>query len=77
MTGLMIQKTGETAVVAASDGRVTLSVPIRIKRRSGRKLVTLPNGDAMKPRAWTPRPHRCSWRWLAATAGWQCWSRAR
>ena len=27
------------------DGRLTLSVPIQIKRRSGCKLVTLPNGE--------------------------------
>ena len=52
MTGTSIQKTGNAAVIAASDGRVTLSVPIQIKRRSGRKLVTLPSGDTMKPRSW-------------------------
>ena len=50
------QKTGETTVIAASDGRVTLSVPIRIKRRSGRKLVTLPidpvTGEPAKARPW-------------------------
>ena len=33
MSETSIQKTGETTVIAASDGRVTLSVPIRIKRR--------------------------------------------
>jgi hypothetical protein len=27
-------------------------VPIQIKRRSGRKLVTLPNGDSTQPRPW-------------------------
>jgi hypothetical protein len=56
MSETSIQKTGETAVVAASDGRVTLSVPIRIKRRSGRKLVTLPSGEAAKPRPWDTAP---------------------
>ncbi|KRH78588.1 hypothetical protein FERRO_15790 [Ferrovum sp. JA12] len=39
-------------VSEASDGRLTLSVPIQIKRRSGRKLVTLPNGKAIKPKPW-------------------------
>ena len=29
-----------------------MSVPIQIKRRSGRKLVTLPNGETTKPRPW-------------------------
>jgi hypothetical protein len=56
MSETSIQKTGETTVIAASDGRVTLSVPIRIKRRSGRKLVTLPSGDTVKPRAWDTAP---------------------
>jgi hypothetical protein len=56
MSETSIQKTGETTVIAASDGRVTLSVPIRIKRRSGRKLVTLPSGDTVKPRPWDAAP---------------------
>jgi hypothetical protein len=56
MSETSIQKPGETTVIAASDGRVTLSVPIRIKRRSGRKLVTLPidpvTGQPAKARPW-------------------------
>ena len=56
MSEMSIQKTGKTTVIAASDGRVTLSVPIRIKRRSGRKLVTLPidpvTGEPAKARPW-------------------------
>jgi hypothetical protein len=43
---------GVPDVIAASDGRLTLSVPIQIKRRSGRKLATLPNGEADQPRPW-------------------------
>lgn len=39
-----INKTGEPQVNPASDGRLTISIPIQIKRRGGRKLVTLPNG---------------------------------
>jgi hypothetical protein len=48
---------------------LTLSVPIRIQRRSGRKLVTLPSGEAPQAGPWdtTPSPlqqalargHRC------------------
>ena len=30
--------------------RVRLSVPIQIKRRGGRKVVRLPDGNALKPR---------------------------
>ena len=52
MSEIRIQKTGEPYVIEASDGRLTLSVPIQIKRRSGRKLVTLPNGETAKARPW-------------------------
>ena len=52
MSEIRIQKTGEPDVIEASDGRLTLWVPIQIKRRSGRKLVTLPNGETAKARPW-------------------------
>ena len=52
MSEIRIQKTGESAVIEASDGRLTLSVPIQFNRRSGRKLVTLPNGEATTARPW-------------------------
>ena len=52
MSEIRIQKTGEPGVIEASDGRLTLSVPIEIKRRSGRKLVTLPTGETAKARPW-------------------------
>ncbi|RDE49458.1 MAG: LacI family transcriptional regulator [Candidatus Accumulibacter meliphilus] len=52
MNGIRICRTGASDVIAASDGRLTLSVPIQIKHRSGRKLVTLPNGEAAQPRPW-------------------------
>ena len=40
MSDIRIQKTGEPDIVEASDGRLTPSVPIQIKRRSGRQMVT-------------------------------------
>lgn len=52
MSGVRIQKTGTPEVSQSSDGRLTLSVPIQFKRRSGRKQVTLPNGEPGKPRPW-------------------------
>ena len=52
MSEIRIQKTGEPDVIEASNGRLTLSVPIQIKRRSGRKLVTLPTGETTKARPW-------------------------
>ncbi|AKH38541.1 MULTISPECIES: hypothetical protein [Nitrosomonas] len=54
MSDIRIHKTGEPDILQASDGRLTLSIPIQIKRRSGRKLVTLPNGETAKAR---PRDH--------------------
>jgi hypothetical protein len=50
---------------------VTLSVPIRIKRRSGMKLVTLPNGETSPVRPWDSAPTQLQLalarghRWLA------------
>ena len=52
MSDIQIQATGTTQVVKSSDGRITLSVPIQIKRRSGRNQMTLPNGEPGKPRPW-------------------------
>jgi hypothetical protein len=52
MSDIQINKIGEPDIIQASDGRLTLSVPIQIKRRSGRKLVTLPNGETAKVRPW-------------------------
>ena len=56
MSDIRIQKTGEPDIVEASDGRLILSVPIQIKRRSGRKLVTLPNGETAPVRPWDVAP---------------------
>ena len=44
--GVRIKATGTTGVAQASDGRLTLSMPIQLKRRSGRKQITLPVGVA-------------------------------
>lgn len=69
MSDIRIQKTGEPDILQASDGRLTLSVPIQIKRRSGRKLVTLPNGETAPVRPWdaTPMPLQVA---LARGYGW-------
>ena len=52
MSETRIRQTGQASVAETRDGRLTLSVPIHIKRRSGRKLVTLPNGETVKARPW-------------------------
>ena len=38
-----IDRTGTAEVIQNSDGRLTISVPLQITRRRGRKLVTLPS----------------------------------
>lgn len=52
MSQIRIAQIGTPDVISSSDGRLTLSIPIQIKRRSGRKLVTLPNGETAQPRPW-------------------------
>jgi hypothetical protein len=56
MSETRIHKTGKPDIMEVSDGRLTLSVPIQIKRRSGRKRVTLPNGETAQPRFWDVAP---------------------
>ncbi|MDG9672087.1 LacI family transcriptional regulator [Hahella sp. CR1] len=46
MSGGSIQITGRTSTILASNGAPTLFIPIRIKRRGGRKLVALPEGES-------------------------------
>lgn len=71
MNEILIDKTGQPEVITASDGSLTVSVPIRIKRRGSRKAVTLPDGETMQPRPWddTPTPIQLALarghRWLA------------
>ena len=52
MNGVRLQKTGNPEIIQSSDGRLTLSVPIQFKRRTGRKQVTLSNGEVGNPRPW-------------------------
>jgi hypothetical protein len=50
-------RTCQAKVITARDGTLTVTVPIRIKRRGLRKAVTLPDGG-VEPRPWdsTPTP---------------------
>ena len=70
MSVIRIDRTGRSEVVAANDGSLTVTVPIRIKRRGLRKTVTLPDGGAEpRPRDTTPTPLQLALarghRWLA------------
>jgi hypothetical protein len=56
MNELRIEKTGQPDVVSVSDVRLTLSVPIQIKRRGGRKVVRLPDGNTLKPQPINNKP---------------------
>ena len=60
MTEIRIDQTNQPEVIAASDGSLTVTVPIRIKRRGLRKTVTFPDGGAMQPRPWMIRRRRSS-----------------
>ena len=48
--------TSASEVVPASDGGITISVPIEIRKRSGRKLVALPGSGPEQPRPWDDKP---------------------
>jgi hypothetical protein len=71
MSEIHIDRAGQPEVIAASDGSLTVTVPIRIKRRGLRKTINLPNGDGIAFRSWdaTPTPLQLALarghRWLA------------
>jgi hypothetical protein len=71
MSEILINRTGQPEVIAASDGSLTVTVPIRIKRRGLCKTVTLPEGGSLDSRPWdaTPTPLQLALarghRWLA------------
>lgn len=47
MNELLIQPTGPLDTRLSSDGGVTISIPIQIRKRSGRKQITLPSGEQL------------------------------
>ena len=51
-----IGRAGEPQVAPASDGSLTVTVPIRIKHRGSRKTLTLPGGAGGAARRWDHRP---------------------
>lgn len=44
-----INVNGAADVIPSSDGKLTLNIPIQIRRRGGCKRITLPNGEAGAP----------------------------
>jgi hypothetical protein len=56
MSEILIDRAGQADVITASDGSLTVTVPIRIKRRGLCKTVTLPDGDNVQTRPWDSSP---------------------
>ncbi|MBI3479276.1 MAG: LacI family transcriptional regulator [Nitrosomonadales bacterium] len=44
-----INVNGAADVIPSSDGKLTLNIPIQIRRRGGCKRITLPNGETGTP----------------------------
>jgi hypothetical protein len=49
MNEININRVGVTDIIPSSDGRLTLIIPIKIRRRGSNKVITLPNGEIGKP----------------------------
>jgi len=45
------KRKGKAPTVTAEDGRITIRVPMKFKRRSGRKEIVLPNGEGKEASA--------------------------
>lgn len=50
------ERSGSASVVESSDGKLSIHVPINLKRHSGRRLITLPGGTIQEPRPWDTQP---------------------
>ena len=58
MSDIRISRDGEPDLISASNGSLTVSLPIKLIRRGKCKEVTLPAGTTVQPRPWddTPTP---------------------
>lgn len=56
MSALTIKTEGHPDVMADSAGRVTISIPYHVRKRSGRKLVQLPSGETLTPQQLQAEP---------------------
>ena len=70
MNEININRMGVTDIIPSSDGRLTLIIPIKIRRRGSNKVITLPNGETGKPqKPLEPTPMQLAlargYRWLA------------
>ncbi len=51
-----LNQSNNSSVVEASDDQLSIVVPVKLKRRSGRRLITLPNGTTQESRPWDTEP---------------------
>ena len=58
MSDIRISRDGEPDLISASNGSLTVSLPIKLIRRGKCMAVTLPDGTTIQPRPWddTPTP---------------------
>lgn len=58
MSDIRIDQNGTADLIAASNGSLTVSLPIKLIRRGKCMAVTLPDGTTVQPRPWddTPTP---------------------
>ena len=58
MSDIRINQNGAADLIAASNGSLTVSLPIKLIRRGKCMAVTLPDGTTIQPRPWddTPTP---------------------
>lgn len=58
MSDIRINQNGAADLIAASNGSLTVSLPIKLIRRGKCMAVTLPDGTTVQPRPWddTPTP---------------------
>lgn len=58
MSDIRIDQNGAADLIAASNGSLTVSLPIKLVRRGKCMAVTLPDGTTIQPRPWddTPTP---------------------
>ena len=58
MSDIRIDQNGAADLIAASNGSLTVALPIKLIRRGKCMAVTLPDGTTIQPRPWddTPTP---------------------
>ena len=56
MSDIRIDQNGAADLIAASNGSLTVSLPIKLIRRGKCMAVTLPDGTTIQPRPWDDTP---------------------